>query len=59
MVIAIIAILVGLTAAAVMHALVKGPELQTTSEIGELDQKLTKHDAASVNATRTCRAGCT
>ena len=40
-VISIIAILVGLTAAAVMRALVKGPELQTKSEINELRSKLT------------------
>ncbi len=39
-VISIIAILVGLTTAAVMRALVKGPELQTKSEIAEFESKL-------------------
>jgi len=39
-VIAIIAILVALTAAAVMRALVKGPELQTRTEEGNMDAQL-------------------
>jgi prepilin-type N-terminal cleavage/methylation domain-containing protein len=39
-VITIIAILVSLTTAAVMRALTKGPELQCSSEIGELQAKL-------------------
>jgi prepilin-type N-terminal cleavage/methylation domain-containing protein len=39
-VISIIAILVSLTAAAVMRALVKGPELQTVSEANEFTTKL-------------------
>jgi prepilin-type N-terminal cleavage/methylation domain-containing protein len=39
-VITIIAILVSLTTAAVMRAITKGPELQCSSEIGELQAKL-------------------
>ena len=40
-VITIIAILVALLTTAVMNALGKGPELQTSSEIGEMQSKLT------------------
>ena len=50
-VIAIIAILVSLTAAAVMRALVKGPELQTSSEIGELASKLGEAKSVGYNNT--------
>jgi len=50
-VISIIAILVSLTAAAVMRALIKGPELLTRSEIGELEAKIGEARTKGYNNT--------